>query len=35
MREQTVETVSTSKAHGGTLGVYRHASAATGSDMTF
>ena len=35
MREQTLETVSTSKAHGGTLGVYRHASATTGTDMTF
>jgi len=28
-------TVSTNKAHGGTQGVYRHASAATGTDMTF
>lgn len=31
----TIETVSTSKAHGGVQGVYRHASAATGTDMTF
>lgn len=30
-----METVSTSKAHGGTQGVYRHASAATGTEMTF
>jgi S-formylglutathione hydrolase len=30
-----VETVSTSQAHGGTLGVYRHASTATGTAMTF
>ena len=30
-----METVSTSKAHGGTLGVYRHDSAATGTPMTF
>jgi S-formylglutathione hydrolase len=30
-----METVSTSKAYGGTQGVYRHASAATGTDMTF
>jgi len=30
-----IETVSTSKAHGGTQGVYRHASAATGTAMTF
>jgi S-formylglutathione hydrolase len=30
-----VETVSTNQAHGGTQGVYRHASAATGTDMTF
>ncbi len=29
------ETVATSKAHGGVQGVYRHASAATGTDMTF
>ncbi len=31
----TLETVSTSKAHGGTLGVYKHASSATGTGMTF
>ncbi len=31
----TLETVSTSKAHGGTLGVYKHESAATGTGMTF
>ncbi len=30
-----METVSTVKAHGGTQGVYRHASAATGTEMTF
>lgn len=30
-----LETLSTSKSHGGTQGVYRHASAATGTDMTF
>ncbi|SFN72716.1 S-formylglutathione hydrolase [Sphingomonas sp. OK281] len=30
-----METVSTSKAYGGTQGVYRHASHATGTDMTF
>src|SRR6478736_4075996 len=30
-----METVSTNKAHGGTQGVYRHASAATGTDMVF
>ncbi|MBB4153399.1 S-formylglutathione hydrolase [Sphingomonas jinjuensis] len=30
-----METVSTTRAHGGTQGVYRHASAATGTDMTF
>ncbi|RYY11694.1 MAG: S-formylglutathione hydrolase [Alphaproteobacteria bacterium] len=29
-----METVSTSKAYGGTQGVYRHASTATGTDMT-
>lgn len=28
-------TVSTARSHGGTQGVYRHASAATGTDMTF
>ncbi len=31
----TMETVSSAKAHGGTLGVYRHASTATGTQMTF
>ena len=30
-----METVSTNRAHGGTQGVYRHASSATGTDMTF
>lgn len=30
-----METVSTNRAHGGTQGVYRHASAATGTDMVF
>jgi S-formylglutathione hydrolase len=30
-----METVSAVKAHGGVQGVYRHASAATGTDMTF
>ncbi len=30
-----METVSTSKAYGGTQGVYRHASTATDTDMTF
>ena len=30
-----METVSTNKAHGGTQGVYRHASSATGTDMVF
>jgi S-formylglutathione hydrolase len=30
-----METVSTARAHGGTQGVYRHASGATGTDMTF
>ncbi|WP_420139715.1 S-formylglutathione hydrolase [Sphingomonas sp.] len=30
-----METLSTNKAHGGVQGVYRHASAATGTDMTF
>ncbi|MBB3695388.1 S-formylglutathione hydrolase [Sphingomonas sp. BK580] len=30
-----METVSTARAHGGTQGVYRHRSAATGTDMTF
>tara|TARA_B100000678_G_scaffold287648_2_gene294619 strand:- start:1631 stop:2470 length:840 start_codon:yes stop_codon:yes gene_type:complete len=31
----TLETVSENKAHGGTQGVYKHASDATGTDMTF
>ena len=31
----TFETVSQVKSHGGVQGVYRHASAATGTDMTF
>ena len=31
----TLETVSTAKAFGGVQGVYRHASSATGTDMTF
>ena len=31
----TLETVSENKAHGGTQGVYKHASQATGTDMTF
>ncbi|AKM10221.1 S-formylglutathione hydrolase [Croceicoccus naphthovorans] len=31
----TMETVSTNKAHGGVQGVYKHASAATGTEMTF
>jgi hypothetical protein len=31
----TLETISEVKAHGGVQGVYRHASAATGTDMTF
>ena len=30
-----METVSAARSHGGTQGVYRHASAATGTDMTF
>ena len=30
-----METLSTARAHGGTQGVYRHASRATGTDMTF
>ena len=30
-----IQTVSTNKAHGGTQGVYRHASRETGTDMTF
>jgi S-formylglutathione hydrolase len=31
----TLQTVSRNRAHGGTQGVYRHASHATGTDMTF
>ncbi len=31
----TMETVSTNKAHGGVQGVYKHASAATGTELTF
>ena len=31
----TLETLSTNKAFGGMQGVYRHASAETGTDMTF
>ena len=31
----TLETVSEARAHGGVQGVYRHPSAATGTDMTF
>ena len=31
----TIETVSTAKAFGGTQGVYRHESTATGTPMTF
>ncbi len=31
----TLETVSTNRAHGGVQGVYRHASAVTGTPMTF
>ena len=30
-----METVSTNRAHGGTQGVYKHASSATGTEMTF
>ncbi|MGY2498927.1 alpha/beta hydrolase-fold protein, partial [Klebsiella pneumoniae] len=30
-----METVSTTRAHGGTQGVYRHASTATGTDMVY
>jgi len=33
--DMTFETVSTAKAHGGTLGVYKHQSTATGTGMTF
>lgn len=31
----TIETVSTNKSHGGVQGVYKHASAETGTEMTF
>jgi len=31
----TLETVSLTRSHGGTQGVYKHASAVTGTDMTF
>lgn len=31
----TIETVSEAKSHGGTQGVYRHASRSTGTEMTF
>jgi len=31
----TMQTVSVNRSHGGTQGVYRHASGATGTDMTF
>ena len=31
----TMETLSTNRSHGGTQGVYKHASAATGTDMNF
>jgi S-formylglutathione hydrolase len=31
----TIETISTNRSHGGTQGVYKHASSATGTDMTF
>ena len=31
----TLETVSENRSHGGTQGVYKHASRATGTDMTF
>ena len=30
-----METLSTTRAHGGTQGIYRHASTATGTAMTF
>jgi S-formylglutathione hydrolase len=35
MTEVGLESVSTTRSHGGVQGVYRHASAATGTDMTF
>ena len=31
----TIENVSENRSHGGTQGVYKHASAETGTDMTF
>ena len=31
----TIDTISETRAHGGTQGVYRHASGATGTEMTF
>jgi S-formylglutathione hydrolase len=31
----TIETVSTNRSHGGTQGIYKHASSATGTEMTF
>ena len=31
----TLQTISTNRSHGGTQGVYKHASSATGTDMTF
>jgi S-formylglutathione hydrolase len=31
----TIETISTNKSHGGVQGVYKHASAETGTEMTF
>jgi S-formylglutathione hydrolase len=31
----SIETISTNRSHGGTQGVYRHSSAATGTDMQF
>ena len=31
----SIETISEVASHGGVQGVYRHASAATGTDMTF
>ena len=31
----TLETLSTNRSHGGTQGVYRHASDTTGTDMSF
>jgi S-formylglutathione hydrolase len=34
-RNMTLETISTAKCFGGTQGVYRHASSATGTDMVF